>query len=41
VGIKDKFGEVGKEDYLAQRFEIGTTNIFEAARRAIELKKLK
>lgn len=39
VGIKDKFGEVGKDDYLAQKFEIGTANIVEAARHAVELKR--
>lgn len=39
VGIKDKFGEVGKDDYLAQKFEIGTANIIIAARQAIQLKK--
>jgi len=39
VGIKDQFGEVGKEDYLAQKFEIGVSNILEAARHAIQMKK--
>lgn len=39
VGIRDKFGEVGKEDYLAQKFEIGTEHIIAAARRAIRLKE--
>jgi transketolase len=38
VGIKDVFGEVGKDDYLAQKFEIGASDIFQAARKAITLK---
>ena len=38
VGIKDKFGEVGKDDYLAQKFEIGVPDIVQAARKAIALK---
>ena len=38
VGIKDKFGEVGKEDYLAQKFEIGVSDIVRAAKSAISLK---
>lgn len=38
VGIKDKFGEVGKEDYLAQKFEIGVPDIVRAAKSAISLK---
>ena len=39
VGIKDQFGEVGKEEYLAQKFEIGTEHIVAAAKRAINLKE--
>ena len=38
VGIKDKFGEVGKEDYLAQKFKIGVPDIVRAAKSAISLK---
>ncbi len=38
VGIKDKFGEVGKEDYLAQKFEFGVPDILLAAKKAIALK---
>ena len=41
VGIKDKFGEVGKEDYLAQKFEIGVPNILQSAKKAISLKHKK
>ena len=38
VGIKDVFGEVGKDDYLTQKFEIGVPDILHAARKAITLK---
>ena len=41
VGIKDKFGEVGKDDYLAQKFEIGVSDIVQAAKNAISLKQKK
>jgi transketolase len=41
VGIKDKFGEVGKDDYLAQKFEIGIPDILQAAKKVITLKHKK
>jgi transketolase len=40
VGILDKFGEVGKDDYLAQKFELGVPNIITAVKKSIGLKKL-
>ena len=39
VGIKDKFGEVGKDDYLAQKFELDVPTITKAVKQAIDLKK--
>lgn len=39
VGIRDKFGEVGKEDYLAQKYEISTEHLVAAARHAMNLKE--
>jgi len=39
VGIKDKFGEVGKDDYLAQKFELDVPAIIKAVKQAIDLKK--
>jgi transketolase len=41
IGIQDKFGEVGKDDYLAEKFEIGVPDIIKAARNAIALKNKK
>jgi len=38
IGIKDRFGEVGKDDYLAQKFEIGVSDIVQAARKAVAMK---
>lgn len=38
VGIKDRFGEVGNENYLAQLMEIDVKDIIAATRRAIERK---
>lgn len=37
VGIRDRFGEVGTADYLAEKFGIGTRHIVQAAHRALEL----
>lgn len=39
VGIKDKFGEVGKMDYLEQKFEISYKNIEEAVIETIKRKQ--
>lgn len=39
VGIKDKFGEVGKDDYLSQKFELDVPTIKKAVKQAMELKK--
>lgn len=39
VGIKDKFGEVGKDNYLAQKFELDVPSIIKVVRQAVNLKK--
>lgn len=39
VGIKDEFGEVGKDDYLAQKFEMDVPSIVKAVKQAVNLKK--
>lgn len=38
VGVQDQFGEVGKLDYLAERFGLKSHNIVEAVHRALERK---
>jgi transketolase len=38
VGIKDRFGQVGTEDFLRQEYELTATDIVAAAKRAIERK---
>jgi len=39
VGVKDRFGQVGTEDFLREEYELTTTDIVAAAKRAIERKK--
>ena len=39
VGIKDRFGQVGTEDYLRKEYGLTADEIVKAARRAIERKK--
>lgn len=39
IGIQDVFGEVGKRDWLAERFGINGASIMEAAQKAIAKKK--
>jgi len=38
VGVKDRFGQVGTEDFLREEYELTTTDIVAAAKRAIERK---
>lgn len=38
VGVKDRFGQVGQEDYLRKAYELTAEAIAEAAKRAIERK---
>ena len=38
VGVKDVFGEVGKLDALAERFEMTEKDVIEAARKAFAAK---
>ncbi len=38
VGIRDRFGEVGSAEYLAEEYHIGARHIVEAARRALGLR---
>ncbi len=40
LGVKDEFGEVGTQDYLARRFGLTAERIVEAALRAVKLKKI-
>jgi len=39
VGIKDRFGQVGTEDFLREEYELTAADIVAAAKRAIERKK--
>ena len=39
VGIKDRFGQVGKEDYLFEQYELTAADIVKQAKAAIALKK--
>jgi len=39
VGVKDRFGQVGTEDFLREEYELTTSDIVAAAKRAIERKK--
>lgn len=39
IGVKDQFGEVGKEDYLFARYELTADDIVKAVKEAIALKK--
>jgi len=38
VGVKDRFGQVGTEDFLREEYELTTPDIVAAAKRAIERK---
>jgi transketolase len=38
VGVKDRFGQVGTEDFLREEYELTATDIVAAAKRAIERK---
>jgi len=38
IGAQDRFGEVGKLDYLFEAMEMGAVHIFEKARQAVALK---
>ena len=39
VGIHDVFGEVGPLDWLAEKFHIASTDVVEAAMRALSMRK--
>ncbi len=39
IGVRDRFGEVGPLDWLAQEFEMGAVHIAGAARRALQMKQ--
>lgn len=39
VGVQDEFGEVGKLDYLAERFGLKSGNIADAVRKAVARKR--
>ncbi len=38
-GVQDEFGEVGKMDYLIERYRLSAPHIVESCRKALELKK--
>ena len=40
VGVKDEFGEVGKQDYLMKRFGLTAEHVVNAAKKAINRKKM-
>ena len=39
IGVKDEFGEVGKMEYLMQRFQLMPSNIAAAVREAVRRKR--
>jgi transketolase len=39
VGVKDRFGQVGTEDFLREEYELTAADIVAAAKRSIERKK--
>jgi len=39
IGIRDSFGEVGPVDWLMDKFQLNSTYIVQAAKKALELKK--
>lgn len=41
VGVKDKFGEVGKKDFLAEKFEISSIHIEKEIREVLKRKNVK
>lgn len=41
VGVKDHFGEVGKKDFLMEKFGLKAKNIVDAAHRVLARKKMK
>jgi transketolase len=38
VGVKDRFGQVGTEDFLREEYELTAADIVAAAKRVIERK---
>ena len=41
VGVKDHFGEVGKTDFLMEKYHLMAADIVEAAKEAIAMKEAK
>ncbi|GAA0178998.1 transketolase family protein [Clostridium sediminicola] len=41
VGVKDHFGEVGFTEFLKEKYQLKASNIVEAAKKAIEMKKVR